>query len=67
MSIAPIGAVGIGSIYVPEIKSFSQTERLERIEKREKIKKGNKIREMMEATRQWAKPDWLGKNVDLYI
>jgi hypothetical protein len=67
MGIDPIGTVGTGSIYVHEIKSVSQAERLMRIEKREKIKKEKKMHEMMEATRQWAKPDWLGKNVDLYI
>jgi hypothetical protein len=25
------------------------------------------MHEMMEATRQWAKPNWLGKNIALYI
>ncbi|MDR2184717.1 MAG: hypothetical protein LBO80_03480 [Treponema sp.] len=67
MEIAPMNAVGPGSIYVPEIKPASQAERLMRIEKREKIKTENKMHEMMEAARQWAKPAWLGKNVDFYI
>jgi hypothetical protein len=65
--ISAISAVGTGSIYVPQIKPVSQAERLIRIEKRENIKKEKKMYEMIEAARQWAKPDWLGKNVDLYI
>jgi hypothetical protein len=67
MEIASVGAVGTGSIYVPEINNVSQAERLMRIEKKEKLKKEKKMQEMMEATRRWAMPDWLGKNVDLYI
>jgi hypothetical protein len=65
MEIAPISAVGTGSIYVPKIKSGSQAERLMRIERGENIKKEKKRHEMMEAAKQWAY--WLGKNVDLYI
>jgi hypothetical protein len=70
MVIAPISAVNAvetGSIYVAKIRSGSQAERLMRSEKRENINKGKKGHEMMEATRQWIMPDWLGKNVDLYI
>jgi hypothetical protein len=43
MEIAPINAVGPGSIYVPEIKPVSQAEGLMRIEKTNIVNKEDLI------------------------
>jgi hypothetical protein len=67
MRIESVDAVGNGAIYISQIKPVSQFERLARIEKRENIRKKIEMDEMMEFTRQWLKPDWLGQNIDIYI
>jgi hypothetical protein len=62
-SISAVGAIR----YIPEIKPLSKAERLMRTKMKEKIEAEKKIHEMIEATRRWAKPDWLGKYVDFYV